>query len=67
MSENKNWSAILVEVAVELLNASRDPRPDPNVIADNALNRVTARENSVLPQADTVRKKVNEIIRRFWK
>jgi hypothetical protein len=66
LSENKNWSAIMVEVAVELLNASRDSLPDPNVIAANARKQVTAREKTELPQTDTIRKKVDEIIRRVW-
>jgi hypothetical protein len=65
-SENKNWSAILVEVAVELLKANRDSRPDPNVIAANARKQVTAREKTEHPKIDTIRKKVDEIISRVW-
>jgi hypothetical protein len=65
-SENPNWSAILVELAVELLKANRDSRPETGEIVANALKRVTAREKSVLPKTDTIEKKVNEIIRRYW-
>jgi hypothetical protein len=65
--ENPNWSAILVEVAVELLNANRDSRPVTKVIAGNALSRVTARGKTKLPNADTVGKKVDEIIHQIWK
>ena len=65
-SENPNWSAILVEVAVELLKASKGPRPLNKVIAANALNRVTARDKTELPDAGTVEKKVAEISRQYW-
>jgi hypothetical protein len=66
-SENPNWSAILVEVAVELLSASRESRPVTKVIAGAALSRVTPRGKTQLPTADTVGKKVDEIIHRTWK
>jgi hypothetical protein len=65
--ENQNWSAILVEVAVELIKASPDTRPDTKVIVGNALKRVMPRGNAPLPKADTVGKKVDEIIHRVWK
>jgi hypothetical protein len=55
--ENPNWSAILVEVAVELLSASRDFRPNTKVIAGNALSRVIPRGKSRLPDIPTVGKK----------
>jgi hypothetical protein len=65
--ENPNWSAILVEVAVELLNASQGTRPLTKEIAANALERVAPRGKSTLPTIDTVGKKVDEIIHRYWK
>src|SRR5450759_3883574 len=53
LSENPNWSAILVEVAVELLNVSRDIRPKTLGVAAAALERVTPRGKSMLPKVDT--------------
>jgi hypothetical protein len=68
VSENANWSAILVEVAVELLNESQSPVPPQiTVIAAHALERVTAREKTKLPGPSAVEKKVSEIISRYWK
>lgn len=67
MSENPNWSTVLVEVALELLNASHGSRPVTKVIAANALKRVTPRGNTQLPIPGTVEKKVDEIIRQYWK
>jgi hypothetical protein len=66
-SENTNWSAVLVEVAVELLNSSRDYRPITKVIASHALERVLPRGGTQLPKVETVSKKVDEIIHRTWK
>lgn len=64
--ENPNWSAILVEVAVELLKAPSDQRPVTKMIARNALSWVTPRDKTKLPDTDTVGKKVDEIINRVW-
>jgi hypothetical protein len=66
LSENQNWSAILVEVLIELLKADRESPLDTDKIIDTAMKRVIPREGSKLPKADTVADKIDQVIKQFW-
>lgn len=67
LPENQNWLAIMIEVAVELLKVSSEPRkPVALRIAEAALKRITPREKAPLPEAPTVAAEVRKVIRQHW-